>query len=155
MHRRAGSAPCPLPPAPWRSRGGEGGGGWQAMSCLGDLERGRGDLWRVNLAGYVCGWIWRVSMARHFGGSAWRVYLAGQVGSFIWRVFEARGNACCWTRKRNRKEWNVLWWICRLQYHYVASNIVLFAFVAGSPEPANCGLTIVVMWICESHCEWK
>jgi hypothetical protein len=30
---------------------------------------------------------------------------------------------------------------------------VLFAFVAGSPEPANCGLTNVVMWICESHCE--
>ena len=55
------------------------------MSCLGDLEWGRGDLWQVNLAGHVQGWIWRVSMARHFGGSAWRVYLAGQVGSFIWR----------------------------------------------------------------------
>ena len=53
------------------------------MSCLGDLERGRGDLWQVNLAGHVRGWIWRVSMARHFGGSAWRVSLAGQVGSFI------------------------------------------------------------------------
>ena len=65
------------------------------MSCLGDLERGRGDLWHENLAGCVRVWIWRVSMARHFGGSAWRVYLAGQVGSFIWRVFKARGNACC------------------------------------------------------------
>ena len=53
------------------------------MSCLGDLERGRGDLWHVNLAGYVRVWIWRVPMARHFGGYAWRVYLAGQVGSFI------------------------------------------------------------------------
>ena len=43
------------------------------MSCLGDLERGRGDLWQVNLAGHVSGWIWRVSMARHFGGSVWWV----------------------------------------------------------------------------------
>jgi hypothetical protein len=24
---------------------------------------------------------------------------------------------------------------------------VLFAFIAGSPEPANCGLKTVVMWI--------
>ena len=53
------------------------------MSCLGDLEQGRGDLWQVNLAGHVRGWIWRVSTSRHFGGSAWRVCLAGQVGSFI------------------------------------------------------------------------
>jgi hypothetical protein len=29
----------------------------------------------------------------------------------------------------------------------MASNIVLFALVAGSPEPANCGLATVVMWI--------
>jgi hypothetical protein len=56
------------------------------MSCLGDLEQGRGDLWQVNLAGHIRGWIWRVSMARHFGGSAWRVCLAGQVSSFIQRV---------------------------------------------------------------------
>ena len=56
------------------------------MSCLGDLERGRGDLWHENLADYVRVWIWRVSMARHFGGSAWRVYLAGQVGAFIYGI---------------------------------------------------------------------
>ncbi len=61
------------------------------MSCLGDLERGRGDLWQENLAGHVRKWIWRVSMARHLGGSARRVYLAGQVGLFIWRIFKARG----------------------------------------------------------------
>ena len=60
------------------------------MSCLGDLERGRGDLWQENLAGHVRGWIWRVSTARHFGGSAWRVCLAGQVGSFIQRVFQSK-----------------------------------------------------------------
>jgi len=65
------------------------------MSCLGDLERGRGDLWHVNLVGYVRVWIWRVPMARHFGGSAWRVYLVGQVGSFIQRVFKARKNIYC------------------------------------------------------------
>ncbi len=52
------------------------------MSCLGDLERGRGDLWRVNLAGYVRGWIWRVSMARHFGGSVWWVKLAHSFSGF-------------------------------------------------------------------------
>jgi hypothetical protein len=61
------------------------------MSCLGDLEQGRGDLWQENLAGHVRGWIWRVSTARHyFGESAWRVCLAGQVGSFILWVFKAR-----------------------------------------------------------------
>ncbi len=52
------------------------------MSCLGDLEQGRGDLWQENLAGHVRGWIWRVSMARHFGGSAWRVKLAHLFNGF-------------------------------------------------------------------------
>jgi len=79
----AGPAPCPLPPAPLAEPWGGGGGGWQAMSCLGNLERGRGDLWLVILAGHIRVWIWRVSTARHFGGSARRVSLAGQVGSFI------------------------------------------------------------------------
>ena len=59
------------------------------MSCLGDLERGRGDLWHVNLAGYVRVWIWRVSMARHFGGSAWRVCLAGLFGGSSWLIYSA------------------------------------------------------------------
>jgi hypothetical protein len=40
-----------------------------------------------------------------------------------------------------------------LQCHYMASNIVLFALVAGSPEPANCGLATVVMRISGSYCE--
>ena len=57
------------------------------MSCLGDLERGRGDLWQVKLAGCSRGWIWQILMARHFGGSFWRIYLAGHFGTFIWRVF--------------------------------------------------------------------
>ncbi len=32
---------------------------------------------------------------------------------------------------------------------------MLFALVAGSPEPANCGLATVVMWISGSYCEWN
>ena len=52
------------------------------MSCLGDLEQGRGDLWQGNLAGHVRVWIWRVSMARHFGGSVWRVKLAHSFSGF-------------------------------------------------------------------------
>ena len=103
MHRRAGSAPRPLPPAPLAEPWGGGGGGWQVMSCLGDLERGRGDLWQVNLAGHVRGWIWRVSMARHLGGSAQRVYLAGQVGSFIWRVFKAKRKYMLLNKKKKQK----------------------------------------------------
>ena len=78
---RVGSLPPP-PCSVGGAVGGEGGGGWQAMSCLGDLERGRGDLWQVNLAGHTRGWIWHVSMARHFGGSVWRVSLAHLFGGF-------------------------------------------------------------------------
>ena len=99
---RPGRLPAPSPYSVGGAVGG-GGGGWQVMSCLGDLERGRGDLWQVNLAGYVRGWIWRVSMARHFGGSAWRVCLAGQVCSFIWRVFTSNEKDMLLSKKRNRK----------------------------------------------------
>ncbi len=53
------------------------------MSCLGDLEQGRGDLWQENLAGHVRGWIWRVSTARHFSG----VYLAGLFGGSSWLIY--------------------------------------------------------------------
>ena len=56
------------------------------MSCLGDLERGRGDLWQVDLAGHVRGWIWRVPwqdiLAGLLGGSIWRVKLAHSFGGF-------------------------------------------------------------------------
>ncbi len=41
---------------------------------------------------------------------------------------------------------------CSARYRW-SIYIVLFAFIAGSPEPANCGLKTVVMWICESSCE--
>ena len=73
------------------------------MSCLGDLERGRGDLWQVNLAGHTRGWIWHVSMARHFGGSVWRVCLAGQFGSFIWRVFTSNEKDMLLSKKKKQK----------------------------------------------------
>jgi hypothetical protein len=42
---------------------------------------------------------------------------------------------------------------CIMSLYILASNIVLFALVAGSTEPANCGLATVVMWICGSYCE--
>ncbi len=32
---------------------------------------------------------------------------------------------------------------------------MLFALVAGSTEPANCGLATAVMWICGSYCVWN
>ncbi len=32
---------------------------------------------------------------------------------------------------------------------------MLFALVAGSTEPANCGLATMVMWICGSYYEWN
>ena len=80
-----GRLPTPSP----CSVGGRGRGRLASYVLPGDLERGRGDLWLVNLAGHVRGWIWRVSTARHFGGSAWRVSLAGQVGSLFNR-FKAR-----------------------------------------------------------------
>ena len=152
MHRRAGSALCPLPLLRGRSRGGRGGrpashvlpgGSWAGKGGSLACEFG-GLCSRVDLACFHGKTFWRVCLAGLFGGSSWLIYSAG---------FSKQEKTCCWTMKRNRKERNVLWWICRLWYHYVASNIVLFTFVAGSPEPANCGLTTVVMWICESHCE--
>jgi len=80
MHRRAGSAPRPLPPC---SVGGAVGGGRLASHVLpGDFERGRGDLWQVNLAGHTRGWIWHDSMARHFGGFIWWVSMAHLFGGF-------------------------------------------------------------------------
>jgi hypothetical protein len=98
MHRRAGSAPCPPPPCSVGGAVGGRGGGWQAMSCLGDLERGRGDLWQVNLAGHTRGWIWHVSMARHFGGSVWRVSLTHLFGRF-----HKQEKDMLLSKKRNRK----------------------------------------------------
>ncbi len=78
-----GRLPTPSPYSVDGAVGGKGGGRLASYVLPGDLERGRGDLWQVSLAGHIRGWIWRVSMARHFGGSALRVCLAGQVGSFI------------------------------------------------------------------------
>ena len=72
------------------------------MSCLGDLERGRGDLWQVNLAGHVRGRIWRVPwqdiLAGPPGGSIWRVKLAHSFGGF-----SKQGKHMLLSKKRNRK----------------------------------------------------
>ncbi len=65
----------------WRSWGGGEGKVGEPCSAWG-LERGKGNLWQVNLAGHTCGWIWHVSMARHFGRFIWRVSLAHLFSGF-------------------------------------------------------------------------
>ncbi len=68
---------------------------WVGSNVLpGDFERGRGDLWQVNLAGHTRGWIWHVSMARHYGGSIWHIYLAG---------FHKQGKDMLLSKKKKKK----------------------------------------------------
>ena len=69
MRRRAGSAPHPLPRSADGAAGGGGGGGWRVVSCLGNLEQGKGGSW-----------------ACEFGGSHSRVDLACLYGKTFWRV---------------------------------------------------------------------
>ena len=89
---QAGRVNSSPPPLCWRSCGG---GRRLASHVLpGDFERGRGDLWQVNLAGHTRGWIWHVSMARHFGGSVWHIYLAG---------FHKQGKDMLLSKKRQEK----------------------------------------------------
>ena len=61
------------------------------MSCLGDLEQGRGgslasefgvSCSRVDLACFHGKTFWRVCLAGLFGGSVWRVSLAHSFGGF-------------------------------------------------------------------------
>ncbi len=82
QHTQAGRVDSLLPPS--CSIGvAVGGGGRLASHVLpGDFERGRGDLWQVNLAGHSRGWIWQVFMARHFGGFIWGVSLAHLFSGF-------------------------------------------------------------------------
>ncbi len=56
------------------------------MSCLGDLERGRGESLasefggscsRVDLACFHGKTFWRACLAGLFGGSSWLIHLAG------------------------------------------------------------------------------
>ena len=61
------------------------------MSCLGDLERGRGG----SLASEFGGSCSRVDLACFHGKTFWRVHVAGQAGSFIRRVFKQGENTCC------------------------------------------------------------
>ena len=66
------------------------------MSCLGDLERGRGDLWQVNFGGSYS----RVDLACFHGKTFWRVCLAGQFGAFIWRVFTSNEKDMLLSKKK-------------------------------------------------------
>ena len=84
MHRRAGSALCPLPRSVGGA-GGEGGGGWQVMSCLGDLERGKGGSLACEF-GESCS---RVDLACFHGKTFWRVCLAGLIGGSSWLIYSA------------------------------------------------------------------
>ncbi len=82
-----------------------GGGGRLAGHVLpGDLERGRGDLWQVSLAGHSRGWIWQILMARLLGGSFLRVHLAGHFGTFIWRVFHEKMKNKLLSKEKEVKE---------------------------------------------------
>jgi hypothetical protein len=55
------------------------------MSCLGDLEQGRGisgkRIWRVMFAGGLACFhgktFWQVYLAGLFGGSSWLIYFVG------------------------------------------------------------------------------
>jgi hypothetical protein len=148
MRGWAGPPPCPHPPLRWRSRGG-GEGGRVVETCPAwGFWAGKGDLRQADFHGKI---LWRVILAHLFGGSFWHIYLAG---------FCSQEKASCWAKKEKVKEmYNQ--WICRLHNViicdicalwtlYIASNIVLFALVAGSTEPANSGLATVVivdLWI--------
>jgi hypothetical protein len=69
--------------------------------------------------------------------------LAGQVGSFIQENWSKKTLLSKW----NRKERNVLRRICKLQYHYVVSNIVLFALLQ---VHRNQQIVVLVPWLCGS-----
>ncbi len=76
MRRRAGSAPHPLPRSADGAVGG-GGGGWRVVSCLGNLEQGKGGSWACELGGShsrVDLTFGRVCLAGQFGGSSGLIY---------------------------------------------------------------------------------
>ncbi len=91
---------------------------------------------------------WQDILAGLCGGSVWHIYLAG---------FHKQWKDMLLSKKRKRKsngkyysesaDCNVIIW--------PVIYVVLFALVAGSPEPANCGLATMVMWISGSCCEWN
>ena len=82
---RCVGGPGRLPtPSPRSADGAVGGGGGRLASCVlpGDLERGRGDLWRVTFA---CGFglfLRQDILAGLLGGSVWRVKLAHLLNGF-------------------------------------------------------------------------
>ena len=86
MHRRAGSAPRPLPPRSADGVGGRGGGEAGALcsawgSCAGKggslASEFSGSCSRVDLACFHGKTFWRVCLAGQFGGSSWLIYSVG------------------------------------------------------------------------------
>ncbi len=90
-----GRLPAPSPCSVGGAGGGRGGEAGKSCPAWGILSGEGGDLWQVNLAGYVRGWIWCASMARHFG----RVCLAGIFGGSSGLIhlagFQSKENTCC------------------------------------------------------------
>jgi hypothetical protein len=84
-------------------------------------------------------------LAGHFGAFIWRVILAHLFGGFS----QAMKSKLLSNEEKERK-CTISESVDCIMPLYIASNIVLFAFVAGSTEPANCGLAtvaIVDLWI--------
>jgi len=122
-------SPAPLT-EPWGEGGGEAG---ELCPARGILSRERGDLWLVSWAGLIRMWIWQVYMASLYGKSIRQDILAGLFGGSVWR-----GK---WAHLFKRFE------ICKLRYHYVVSNIVLFALLQ---VHRNQQIVVLVPWLCGS-----
>ena len=100
-----------LPPPLLRCRSRGGGGSWRAGSCLGSWA-GKGGSLPCELGGSHS----RVYMANLYGRFIRQIYMATLYGGFVWRVkwahlFKIESKKTLQS-KWNRKEWNILWWIC-------------------------------------------
>ncbi len=85
-------------------------------------------------------------LAGLFGGSIWRVKWA-----HLFKDLRARKHAV----EQNEIERNEMYYGESVDWDIIMWSVIysVICFIAGSPEPANCGLSTVVMWICESNCE--
>ena len=96
----------PPPPLRHRSRGG-GGGSRRAGSCLGSWA-GKGGSLPCELGGSHS----RVDMASLYGRFIRQIYMAGLFGGSNGLICSKIESKKTLQSKWNRKEWNILWWIC-------------------------------------------
>ena len=92
-------------------------------------------------------WIWQVYTASLYGKSIRQLYMAGLFGGSNGLIHQKIESKKTLQSKGNRKEWNLLWWICKMQYHCVVSNIVLFALLQ---VHRNQQIVVLVPWLCGS-----